>query len=37
MKTINNLIARYMLSFFDFEDLKTPELKVALDYWTENL
>jgi hypothetical protein len=34
---LNQCIARYFLTFFDFEDLKSPELKVAVDYWTSKL
>ncbi len=41
-KTLNQLIARQMLSKFSLEEMnslysKSPELTIAIDYWLNNL
>ena len=36
-KTLNQLVARWMLGRFELEDLKSKELKTAIDYWLDNL
>jgi len=36
-KTLNQLVARWMIGQFEFEDLKSPELKIAISYWLDNL
>jgi len=37
ISTINQLIARQMISRFNWEDINDPQIKSAINYWIEQL